>query len=476
LIKKALFSLRTRRLLLTLNCLLLYILLLASLGNYDWYIAPIPMMQNLVTVARVAKPMKELLAGIMILLCINFAWTDYEYWLYLVLCFIPFEFSKAYFTLPKFSPLDYFCTVAVLALVLRRGPFVLWRQALQILGRWDLWLWIGFFAYSLVAAHFMGGTARGPFRWVGFLLLYFLSAEVAMKQPLWPGRLCALLAWLGTGVALDGLYQFWKIPTYVRLVGLFMEHNAFAAYLSLCLPATALYMRLPSRIPVFFRGLMLLISSVAFIMSFSRGAWLGVAAGGLLLADPKWFKGFNTTARRAGGLALLLALFILTLGVVRQRSGRKPLSVSDRKSYLQTGYRIFRAHPWMGLGPGNYSRKIVSYLTEDARRDLQTDVNGRPIGFYFHLHNLYLQMLVELGLIGFMLWAGGFGYLVWRALRKQQSDAVFSIAPILSISIVGFMVHNLVDIVTVNSFDMMFAILLATVTYAIPAPLGKRDG
>ena len=64
--------------------------------------------------------------------------------------------------------------------------------------------------------------------------------------------------------------------------------------------------------------------------------------------------------------------------------------------------------------------------------------------------------------------AGGLGILVWRALRNQRNAAqgVFSINDFLTVSIIAFLVHNLVDIVTVNSFDMLFATLLATVTFS----------
>lgn len=122
----------------------------------------------------------------------------------------------------------------------------------------------------------------------------------------------------------------------------------------------------------------------------------------------------------------------------------------------------------MGLGPGNYSRKIFDYLADSDRANFMTDKAGKPIASWQHLHNLYLQILVDLGSVGFALWAGGLGILVWRALRVNQnaSSGVLSVNSVLSVSIIAFLVHNLVDIVTVNSFDMVFAILLATATYS----------
>src|SRR5258708_19160391 len=213
------------------------------------------------------------------------------------------------------------------------------------------------------------------------------------------------------------------------------------------------------------RNMMLLASVIAFILTYSRGAWLGLALGSLLMINP----GFSSKTRRVSFLVLGFALVALTIGVTYQPSGRSPLSLSDRQTYLRAGFRILKDHPWRGLGPGNYSSHVFSYLSEKDREFFMLDrYSGRLIGFWQHLHNLYIQMLVDLGLIGFSLWAGALGLLVWKALAKKK-DAVFarmSINRVLSASIIAFLIHNLVDIVTVNSFDMVFAVLLATVTFS----------
>jgi len=441
----------------------LYRLLLVN-GNYDWRIGPDlhPFLQT--------APGQTFLCGLFIfslsLIVAGLCFTNAPTWITMILLLVPFEFSRPFLFFPKLTPLDYLIAISIPVLVLQSGPWTLFQRIKTTFGV-SIICWLAFFLYCLVSARLLHGNPRGPLRWIGFLMLYYVAARASQEFPSWPARLCAILSWIGTAVTLHGLYQYAHIHDYTRLQGLFLQHNIFSAFLSLCLPAMVAYALRPSKIPSFVRWGFVVFSVLAFMLSYSRGAWLGMGIGSLITLGPLLLRtGLHQRQRFTilGGGALIVVVMIVAM---LQRSERSPLSLSGRNRYWQAGSRIAKDHPWIGLGPGNYASHIDSYLSIEDRQLFKTDNAGKPILFWQHLHNLYLQLVIDLGLIGFALWVGGFGLLVWRALRNvhAQMASGLCVSTFLGISVIAFLVHNTVDIITVNSFDVVFAVLLGTIQF-----------
>jgi O-antigen ligase len=93
--------------------------------------------------------------------------------------------------------------------------------------------------------------------------------------------------------------------------------------------------------------------------------------------------------------------------------------------------------------------------------------------FWQHLHNKYLQIIVEYGLIGFLLWVAALGLMVWPLLlRPTRSDHYFIAA--FQISGLAFLIHNTVDILFVNSFDILFAFFVAFVFQSSRQPPSSK--
>src|SRR5262249_41316109 len=100
---------------------------------------------------------------------------------------------------------------------------------------------------------------------------------------------------------------------------------------------------------------------------------------------------------------------------------------------------------------------LPKYLDPNPWRlfDFEEKIKMR-IDFWQHLHSIYLQILVEYGWIGFALWAWGIALIVSPCFvdgslkRDHLAWASF-------ISITAFLVHNSVDILFVNSLDLIFA-------------------
>ena len=140
--------------------------------------------------------------------------------------------------------------------------------------------------------------------------------------------------------------------------------------------------------PVWFTGLLGLVAT------FTRGAWLGFAAGALTL---------GLLVRRGrllvlAGLAALALAALLGPPEVRQRvlSIADPweTTIRERLYIYQSGFRIWRDHPVLGTGPGEFARLYEAYAVPE-RIERRTS----------HLHNTPLQIVVERGLLALVGWA-----------------------------------------------------------------------
>ncbi|MBA7706987.1 hypothetical protein ES703_115848 [subsurface metagenome] len=124
----------------------------------------------------------------------------------------------------------------------------------------------------------------------------------------------------------------------------------------------------------------LLMMSLALIFSFSRGAWLG--AIGALLAYGFW-------QRRArlwiAILLLVIGTFLVGLPVLRSRvdlifNMSHPLNL-ERIYIWKTTLNMVRAHPWLGVGMGNYAFAYRAYMISGAEIEAPSFAHNIFSGF-----------------------------------------------------------------------------------------------
>jgi tetratricopeptide (TPR) repeat protein len=142
--------------------------------------------------------------------------------------------------------------------------------------------------------------------------------------------------------------------------------------------------------------------------TYSRGAWLALAAGAaaaLALSMPRLPRRVIVAVAIVVlcGAALALVRVGGPSGAVREFSHAGPsvkadrsrrlfsLSGSSRAQYWHVAWRDYRQHPWLGSGAGSFQR----YWLQSRPADL-------PV---LDAHSLYLETLAELGPIGLWLLA-----------------------------------------------------------------------
>jgi len=282
---------------------------------------------------------------------------------------------------------------------------------------------------------------------------------------------------------------------YTSAFATFKQHNGFSAYLSLCLPS-ALAMAFSSRgRSRLLYGVFALLQMAAFVKAYSRGAWMGLAAASGIIFGLKALQLGPAFLKRYGGVCVATFMFAAAatplvvisrhpeMGILKDwsllssedpskshASTRGAWDTSARPLYWGAAYRIFRVHPWVGIGPGNYARALPSYLDENSLKLLNYEWDAKHrMDFWSHLHSMYLQMLVEFGLVGFLLWSLAMTTLIMPGFAAlSKAGATFFSAAFL-ISVTAFLIHNTVDILFVSSFDLLF-ITLAVMSRPLPFP------
>ncbi len=137
----------------------------------------------------------------------------------------------------------------------------------------------------------------------------------------------------------------------------------------------------------------LVLGSVALILTFSRGAWFataGILSVSLFVFFWDKFKKHTLIGMSAKVTAgILSAAFVVFFTFVAVfRPGIADESVVRRIELNKTAINLWRSSPVFGIGLGNF-------LTE-----LPGQTPGRQINFLQPVHNIYLLMLSEVGLLG----------------------------------------------------------------------------
>jgi O-Antigen ligase len=201
--------------------------------------------------------------------------------------------------------------------------------------------------------------------------------------------------------------------------GTIMSAGATSQLLLLVLPLAA-FACMPNAVfrRRFACALIFAAGGLGFVLTFSRSSMIGCVAA---LALGAWF-----TVRRgyiSRTLAPLLCLGLLALlatgaPMVGHYFTRKSVNVTVRFEQYETAMSMIRANPLLGVGLNN---SVV-----DARRygefshsliDVSNQVYETPI------HSFYLALLVEVGVVGFLLYMSMFVWVGWKAWRLVEHSA-----------------------------------------------------
>jgi O-antigen ligase len=370
--------------------------------------------------------------------------------------------------------------------------------------RWHalMWLPLMLMAYALGSmawSHtYLGGVEA--IRWFVFSVLLWLGLNTLSRER---------LPWLAWGIhggavvaalwaVLQFLVDFQLFPQGPNPASTFVNRNFFAEFVVCTLPFAALLLaraRQSGQIALLAISIGLVIVSI--LMTGTRSALTAMWLQLLLilplimwlyrgrLAIGRWDK-----ARWATAIGMLL-LTVVGFGTIPTGNSRireelrgntgierglrrtaaispNDTSIGIRMSMWKATATMIRARPLSGVGAGAWESEIPLYQATGAQ--LETD---------YYVHNEFLQLLAEYGLVGWAFLLSLFSYLIasaWRTVRAKsiaaQADAPWRAITLCSL-LALLMVSNMGFPWRMASTGALFAVCLAALA-ASDARLGIR--
>lgn len=325
-------------------------------------------------------------------------------------------------------------------------------------------------------------------KWLQMLVLVAIISQLASGAR-WHWVIAGLVI-AGVANALIGLYEFFGgsgalhlliNDRFFRAFGTFGQPNPFGGFMGLIAPI-ALMSALSYAIRLWklrqrsdfclllFYALCCAILFAGIIISWSRGAWLGVAVSlmVMLLALPRnTIRGFAMA-----GIALLLVGLLWISGtlppsvVARISSSTEEFfafqdvrgvdispenyPVVERLAHWQAALNMARARPWLGFGLGNYEVAYPAYRLINWHE---------PLG---HAHNYYLNILAEGGIIGLLAYSKVWFLIIWLNWRARSHPDMRS--RLTAVGILGtwayLSIHSLFDNLYVNNLFIHIGTIL----------------
>ena len=316
-----------------------------------------------------------------------------------------------------------------------------------------------------------------------FVLVFQLTAQVFGKRE-HVIRLTRVLIILGACLALYGLFEnlsghdhilWWKHQWQrgsFRVCGTFINPDHFGFYLNLIIPLALGYIYrarfrpgeqdasretkpLLSRLVdlavdpgakaqktgllVFFTAIMMAVC----VLTGSRAAILAMGGSFALMAGLVWLR----TRRR--GFAVLLLGAVALAGIYGAQIGLAPviqrwqhmekfqLDRDARWIFWGQGLQMVRDYPVTGTGLGTTEDVLPAYPPKD-----------KPYHFTDHLHNDWLEIMVETGILGFLCVLGGYiGLFVFLVKRWLHTSSTLTMG--ITLGAVGALtaagIHSLLD-------------------------------
>ncbi len=238
-----------------------------------------------------------------------------------------------------------------------------------------------------------------------------------------------------------------------RAIGTFILPGELAGYLIVFLPIAFAVARISRDARLRAAAwCALTLGAAAFVLTFSRAGWMGLAAA---IAFYAFLSG--SVRRRYAPLILLAGLAAV---LVVFNAHHNPAENYTRLSIWQAGVEIARRFPLTGVGPFDFARVYPLVRLPDG--DAQA----------FHAHSFLLTIFAETGLLGLAAVLAAW----WRfgmALRERLATAPpehAAIALAVTAGLAGTWVQGLIDTVSVVIFGLWLpsmALALATAAYGL---------
>jgi O-antigen ligase len=311
-----------------------------------------------------------------------------------------------------------FFSIALMQMLLGLA-FVNWTVGLVRWGRAEvrgpLTLWMaGFILLSVISAanagdaHSMKKALSGGMP----MLAYWMVLNTHTRRGHLERALTVLVS-VGVAAALLGLAQSWTERSGYRIRGSLSHYMTYSGVLMMAASAALSGAVFAAR-KRWLASLALVPLLAALLLTQTRGAWVGLAAGGLVVLALRRARLMIVIPVVALGCYLLAPAHVQAR--IRSTVDLEDTTARERLVMWGVGGRMIADHPLLGVGPS------LTQASYDQYRP--TDDPFAEIEAMGHLHNNLVQLTAERGLLGSSLWLifwGAWFVLVARRYRCLET-------------------------------------------------------
>ncbi len=301
---------------------------------------------------------------------------------------------------------------------------------------------------------------KGLLKLVSYLGVYALMRQLLAAAPQWWDRITAALLAGELITSVIGIRQLYAGPGAlarwsdsnsvaegtVRIYSTLDNPNLLGGYLLPILPlAVVALLRWQGRPQRLFALLSLVLGVVALVLTYSRGAWMGMVAGlgtlALLLIwrairhwPPFWRRTLPVLVA-LGGVVLLVVLVTqvepLRVRVMSLVAGREDSSNNFRMNVWTAVLEMIQDRPWIGIGPGNSAFNLIYPLYQQPKFNALS------------AYSIPLEWTVEAGIPGLLAGVGLFltavrsGVAQWRSHGPLVLPSLAAVAVFVALAIQG---------------------------------------
>jgi len=279
---------------------------------------------------------------------------------------------------------------------------------------------------------------------------------------------------MAVGIALHGIYQYivgveipsnWvaesEMGVRTRAFSIIGSPNIMGALMVMCAPmlAALIYYVKPLWLKIVMWGLTV-IMCLATLVTFSRGAWFGLAIAVLLFGLIVDRKILVLAAVGVTGLIMLVPEISNRITFLFTSDFAEANSAGGRAQRWQIGWTLLRTNPIFGFGLGRFGGAIA----------MQNQVvEGLD---YFYMDNYYMKTLVEMGYAGL----GAYIYLLlqkvlWtvRGIFKTRKNPMSILTRGMFCGMIGVLSHsffeNIFEVPYMNAYFWGFAATIMCVSF-----------
>ncbi len=329
---------------------------------------------------------------------------------------------------------------------------------------------------------------------ISYSVIFFLVVQIpSLKEARW---IALTVVILGVLASLYGLYQyFWgfkglvdrikmatTLPASIapfadeiisrleggRIFSTFLLPSHFAAFLGVTIPLSSIFVLTNKGWRRYLFGLAVAVQDFALYLTKSFSGWLSLilACACFVLIYLGYIKHVKTRylAYSLGGLVLVLVLIFVALSL--QRPDNPLASVRNNPLVLRalnwgTTIEMIRDNPWIGKGLDTFGFIYPAY-----------EAGG--VNIVHHAHNTYLQLGVEMGIIGTIVFVWFACWWFWRTVRifKETKDKKLRVwMGAVMIAGMAFFIHHAFDF----EFYLPSVTLAGFAVLALAVGIQKKD-